>query len=176
MIFLRAALVAAVLAAGVAGAAPPLPEAVIREYPSLKELGEGRLRFIGIHVYDVSLWIPGAAFSVKEPYAIELRYAINIKSHSLSERSIKEMRGQGLKDEARFAVWEKEMNRVFPDLKPGDRLVGVHVPGKEARFYSQDKFLGSVADAEFAQAFFAIWLDEKTSQPGLRAKLLKLPD
>lgn len=164
------------VAAGAASAAPPLPEAVNKDYPGLKELGEGRLRFIGIHVYDASVWIPGTAFSAKEPYALELRYAINIKGHALTERSIKEMRGQGWKDEAKFAAWEKEMDRVFPDLKPGDRLVGVHVPGKEARFYSQEKFLGTVADPEFAQAFFAIWLDEKTSQPGLRAKLLKLPD
>jgi hypothetical protein len=164
------------LAALAANAAPPLPDLVNKDFPGLKELGEGRLRFIGIHVYDASVWIPGPAFSAKDPYALELRYAITINGPALTERSIKEMRGQGYKDEAKFAVWRKEMDRVFPDLKPGDRLVGVHVPGKEARFYSQEKFLGTVADPAFAQAFFAIWLDEKTSQPGLRAKLLKLPD
>jgi hypothetical protein len=173
---LRSALLAVILAAGTAGAAPPLPDLVNKEFAGLKELGEGRLRFIGIHVYDASVWIPGATFSAKEPYALELRYAISINGHALTVRSTKEMRGQGYTDEAKLSAWEKEMDRVFPDLKPGDRLVGVHVPGKEARFYSQDKFLGVVADPEFARAFFAIWLDEKTSQPALRAKMLKLPD
>jgi len=173
---LRAALLAILLAAGTVGAAPPLPEPVSRDFPGLRELGEGRLRFIGIHVYDAAVWIPGAAFSAKEPYALDLRYAISINGHALTVRSTKEMRGQGYTDEAKLSAWEKEMDRVFPDLKPGDRLVGVHVPGKEARFYSQDKFLGAVADPEFARAFFAIWLDEKTSQPALRAKMLKLPD
>ena len=173
---MRAMFVAVLLAAGVASAAPPLPEAVDREYPGLKELGEGRLRFFAIHVYDASVWIPGASFSGKDTYALEIRYAIGIKGRALTERSLKEMRGQGWRDEAKLKKWEAEMDRVFPDLKPGDRLVGVSVPGKEARFYSQEKFLGAVPDPEFAQAFFGIWLDEKTSEPRLRAKLLNLPD
>jgi hypothetical protein len=158
-----------------AHAAPPLPPATVAEFPGLTELGEGRLRFIGIHVYDTSLWVPGAAYSPKELFALELRYAINIKGRALTERSLKEMRGQGYRDEAKLKKWEADMDRVFPDLKPGDRLVGVNVPGKEARFYSQEKFLGTVTDPEFAAAFFGIWLDEKTSQPELRAKLLRLP-
>jgi len=159
-----------------AHAAPPLPPAAVAEHPGLKELGEGRLRFLGIHVYDTSLWTAGQVYSPLNTFALELRYAINIKGRALTERSIKEMRGQGWRDEAKLKRWEEEMDRVFPDLKPGDRLVGVSVPGKEARFYSQEKFLGTVPDPEFAQAFFGIWLDEKTSEPKLRGKLLKLPD
>jgi hypothetical protein len=68
------------------------------------------------------------------------------------------------------------MDRVFPDIRPGDRLVGVMVPGREARFYSQDRLLGTVPDPEFARAFFGIWLDERTSEPGLRARMLRLRD
>jgi hypothetical protein len=162
------------LAAGAASAAPPLPEATQRDFPGLKELGEGRLRFLGLHVYDVSVWIPGAAHSPGEVFALEIRYAMSIKGKALTERSIKEMRSQGYNDEAKLKRWAQEMDGVFPDLKPGDRLVGVNVPDKEARFYSQDKLLGTVPDPEFARAFFAIWLDEKTSEPALRAKLLKL--
>ena len=36
------------------------------------------------------------------------------------------------------------MDRVFPDIRPGDRLVGVSIPGREARFYSQERLLGTV--------------------------------
>jgi len=32
-----------------------------------------------------------------------------------------------------------------------------------------------VEDVEFATAFFAIWLDARTSEPALRAALLKRP-
>ena len=65
---------------------------------------------------------------------------------------------------------------VFPDIRPGDRLVGLSIPGREARFYSQDRLLGAVPDPEFARAFFAIWLDERTSEPKLRARMLRLAE
>jgi Chalcone isomerase-like len=150
---------------------PPLPTLVTAELPSLKRLGDGRLRFLGIHVYDASLWAAGA-FGFERPFALDIRYAMNVKGRDLSQRSIKEMKGQGHTDAGKLTRWEAAMDSVFPDIKPGDRLVGIHVPGKEARFYSNDRLLGTVADPEFARAFFGIWLDEKTSEPKLRAKLL----
>lgn len=159
---------------GFAAAAPPLPEATQKEFPGLTEWGEGRLRFLGLHVYDISLWTLGVPYSARDLFSLELRYAIAIKGRALTERSLKEMRGQGWSDEAKLKRWEEAMDRVFPDLKAGDRLVGVHVPGKEARFYGHTALLGTVPDPEFAQAFFGIWLDEKTSEPGLRAQMLKL--
>ena len=38
-----------------------------------------------------------------------------------------------------------------------------------------DRFLGEIADPEFGRAFFAIWLDPRTSAPQLRANLLSTP-
>ena len=67
------------------------------------------------------------------------------------------------------------MERIFPDVKEGDRLVGVHMPGKEARFYDNNKLLGVVTDAEFSVAFFSIWLDARTSEAAMRKKLLGQP-
>ena len=154
---------------------PPLPTVVTNELPSLKRLGEGRLRFLGIHVYDSALWAPGP-FGFDRLFALDIRYAMTIRGKDLSERSIKEMKGLGFTDADKLKRWEAAMDRVFPDIKPGDRLVGVHVPGKEARFYSNDRLLGAVADPEFARAFFGIWLDEKTSEPKLRLKLLGQAD
>ncbi len=163
----------AVLATAPAAQAPvPLPGFVLQEIPGLRKLGEGRLRFLGIHVYDSTLWIAGAAFAFDRAFALDIRYAMSIKGRDLSQRSIKEMKDQGWNDEAKLKRWEAAMDKVFPDIKPGDRLVGVLVPGKEARFYSNEKLLGSVQDPEFARAFFGIWLDEKTSEPKLRLKLL----
>jgi hypothetical protein len=166
-----AAACAAVAPAALAQVGPPLPTLVMAELPSLKRLGEGRLRFLGIHVYDSSLWVTGP-FGFDRPFALDIRYAMTIKGRDLSQRSIKEMKGLGFTDPEKLGRWEASMDRVFPDIKPGDRLVGIHVPGKEARFYSNDRLLGAVADPEFARAFFGIWLDEKTSEPKLRAKLL----
>jgi hypothetical protein len=163
-------------AATLAQAGPPLPVALAAELPLLKPLGEGRLRWLGLHVYDSSLWVPGDAWSFDRVFALDIRYAMSIKGRDLTRRSLEEMRRLGFSDPAKLARWEQAMDRVFPDIRPGDRLVGVSIPGREARFYSQERLLGTVPDPEFARAFFAIWLDEKTSEPGLRARMLRLPD
>ncbi|MGE0355639.1 MAG: chalcone isomerase family protein [Burkholderiales bacterium] len=168
---LAAALV--LLAAGLeARAAPPLPVALAAELPALSVLGEGRLRWFGLHVYDSALWVPGRAWSFERPFALDIRYAMNIKGRELTEKSLEEMRRLGWNDPAKLSRWEAAMDRVFPDIRPGDRLVGVSLPGREARFYSQDRFLGTVADPEFARAFFSIWLDPATSEPALRERML----
>ena len=64
------------------------------------------------------------------------------------------------------------MARIFPDIKKGDTLIGVSLPGKEARFYNREKLIAVVPDPEFAKAFFDIWLSEKSSEPKMRLKLL----
>jgi len=173
----RAFLAAALFcAATLAQAGPPLPVALAAELPMLRPLGEGRLRWFGLHVYDSSLWVPGEVWSPEGVFALDIRYAMSIKGRDLTQRSLEEMRKLGFSDPARLKRWEEAMDRVFPDIRPGDRLVGVSIPGREARFYSQERLLGTVPDPEFARAFFAIWLDEKTSEPGLRARMLRLPD
>ena len=168
--------VAAVLAfaAATALAAPPLPPAVTADHAGLKELGEGTLRFLGLRVYDGSVWIPGDAFSATGLFALELRYSMPVTGAKLAALSVEEWKKQGMTDESKCKRREAEMTRIFPDIRSGDRLVGVHLPGKGAAFYSADKALGMIADPEFADAFFGIWLAENTSEPKLRKQMLKL--
>jgi hypothetical protein len=44
------------------------------------------------------------------------------------------MRRLGVKDEDKLARWATSLARMFPDVKSGDRIVGLHVPGKGASF------------------------------------------
>ena len=169
------ALLLAVAFAAVA-APPPLPALVTAHVPALKPLGEARFRKLVWHVYDASLWIAADSFAPDAPLALDIRYAMDIRGADLSDRSVEEMRKLGYRDPEKLARWGDAMRRVFPDIRTGDRLVGVHLPGREARFYNQHGLLGTVADAEFARAFFAIWLDERTSEPDLRRRLLRLPE
>lgn len=171
-----ALLAAALLCAGLAHASPPLPAAVAAELPALRPLGEGRLRWFGLHVYDSSLWVPGGVWSFDQAFALDIRYAMAIRGRDLTLRSLEEMRRLGFSEPAKLARWEEAMDRVFPDIRPGDRLVGVMIPGREARFYDERRLLGVVADPEFARAFFGIWLDERTSEPALRSRMLRLRD
>ncbi len=170
----RALLAAAALAAAVAHAGPPLPLVLAAEAPALNLLGQGQLRWMGLRVYDSSLWVLGDAWSFDRAFALDIRYAMDIKGRDITRRSLAEMRRLGFDDPVKLKRWEQAMERLFPDIRPGDRLVGVHLPGREARFYSQDRLLGAIPDPEFARAFFSIWLDERTSESALRARLLGL--
>jgi hypothetical protein len=161
------------LAGGPAGAqSPGLPPAVTGEIPGLSLRGAGTMRFFGLKVYDIRLWTRGTAHSYAEPFALELAYDLGLKGAEIAKRSVEEMARQENTDTPRLARWASDMARIFPDVRKGDVLVGVSIPGKETRFYSRDKLLGTVPDAGFASAFFDIWLAEKTSEPGLRKVLL----
>jgi hypothetical protein len=85
------------------------------------------------------------------------------------------MRRQAPRDEATLARWAQQMQRIFPDVAAGDRLVGVNLPGVGARFYDARGAIGTVADPAFARAFFDIWLAPSTSEPAMRGALLAGP-
>ena len=152
-----------------------LPEDLTRDVKGLSVRGEGALRFFGLKVYDVRLWTQMKPFTHSEPFAIELVYDMAIKGKDIADRSAKEMRAQGVSDEAKLRRWGDEMTKIFPDIKQGDTLIGVSIPAKEARFYNREKLIATIPDPEFAKAFFDIWLSEKTSAPKVRLKLLGAP-
>lgn len=149
-----------------------LPDLVTRDLMGLAVRGGAVMRFIGLKVYDVRLWTPLKPFTHADPFAVELVYNMSFTGKDIADRSVKEMRAQGISDEAKLKRWGDEMVKIFPDIKQGDTLIGVSLPGKEARFYNREKLIATVPDPEFAKAFFDIWLSEKTSEPKLRVKLL----
>lgn len=64
------------------------------------------------------------------------------------------------------------MEKAFIDVKSGDQLIGVYLPGTGCRFYSQQTLLAEIPDESFANAFFSIWLDPRTKDNNLRQQLL----
>lgn len=149
------------------------PPAPLREVsPSWSEVGSGKMRWFGLLIYDIALWSSAPRFDPAAPYALSIRYARNIPGDKLVETSLDQMRGQGVRDEAQLSRWGKALAGVFPDVKPGDNIIGIHLPGTGARFYHQGKLTGTLTDPALARAFFAIWMDEKTSEPDLRSQLL----
>lgn len=157
--------------------APALSTSATAGIPELKARGGGLLRFFGFQVYNVYLWTPaGASFDRNQPYALDLQYLRSFSASQLAERSIQEMRGQGTGSEAVYPKWQSEMQRVFSDVKEGDRLTGVLTSKKTARFFYNGAYRGEIADAAFADAFFGIWLSDKSSQPQLRDRLLGKPE
>ncbi len=160
--------------AGAQGAAPSLPPELAEALPGARWRGTGVMRFFGLHIYDARLWSAAAISGdgLAQPLALELVYARKLVGAQIASRSIQEMQRVGSFDEARSERWLQAMTRLFPDVQAGDRLTGVHHPGRAARFYLNGALRGEVADADFARLFFGIWLSPKTSEPGLRAQLL----
>ena len=153
-------------------AVPPLPDPISAQMPDLRPAGEGRLRWLGFHIYDAALWARSDPITVNSELALDIRYARNIAANRLVSTSIKEMRRLGFDDPTHLAKWTEQMARVFPDIRKGDRLTGVNLPGVGAEFYHNGQLVGMVPDAQFAVAFFSIWLDPRTREPELRESLI----
>ena len=160
------------------GAGPAVPTELSKDLPGARLQGQGRLTFLGLHIYDARLWVGEAPMSAdwpSQPLALELIYARGLKGELIAERSLKEMKRQTDVPDARAEQWLSGMKRLFPDVKEADRITGLHLPGIGARFFINGQVKGELRDAEFARLFFGIWLSDKTSEPALRDALLGKP-
>ncbi len=162
------------LAAGAAHAQGVPPE-VQGELAGARLQGRGRLRFIGMAIYDARLWTLAplaAAEWALAPLALEIEYARALDGAMIAERSLKEMRRQGDVAAANAESWLAQMKALFPNVRMGDRLTGVARPGVGLRFFVNGVPRGEVSDAAFARFFIGIWLSPQSSEPGLREALL----
>lgn len=141
----------------------------------LRPAGSGSYTWWGFDVYQASLWVePGfePAALERQRFVLELRYQRGFKARDIAERSLEEMRRIGTFSEAQAQRWLQAMQAAFTDVASGDRLMGVHLPGRGAQFYANGRPTAEVADPEFARLFFGVWLSERTSAPQLRLALL----
>jgi hypothetical protein len=135
--------------------------------------GEGSFRWFGLKIYSAQLWVGAQGYQANAPFVLDLVYARKLEGARIATASADQMGKIGAGTAAQRLVWLARMKEIFPDVKEGTRLSGVYLPGAGARFYLDGRALAAVPDAEFARAFFAIWLDPNTSAPELRTALLK---
>ncbi len=143
--------------------------------PQAQLLGQSRLTVWGFKIYDAQLWAaPGfnADRYASHPLALELAYLRAFDAADIAERSLKEMRRSAPISDAQAQQWRLDMQRVFPDVKVGDRIMGVHRPGIGASFWVNGQASGEILDAEFSKLFFGIWLSPQTSEPAMRTALV----
>lgn len=167
----RALLLALSLLAGTAAATDAAPPALAQAVPA----GTARLTFWGFAVYDARLWVaPGFRRSAVDtsPLALELTYLRTFRGADIAKRSLDEMQRSGPIEPAQARTWEEQLAAVLPDVKEGDKLLGVHRPGQGVEFFSNRRRIGEIADPRFARRFFAIWLGPASSQPAMRDALL----
>ncbi len=152
------------------------PAEIADGLPEVRLQGRMRFRWFGLHVYDARLWtvrpLREADDIVRQSYALELDYARRLEGKAIAERSLDEMKRLEPISEAQARDWLQAMRLAFPDVAPGDRLVGLHRPGRGVQFLHNGRITGEVADPRFARLFFGIWLSPASREPELRAQLL----
>jgi hypothetical protein len=138
-------------------------------------LGHKQFTVFGFAVYDASLWVEtgfDAQDYARHGFALDLLYQRAFSNAAITRRSIDEMERLAPLTEERRKTWMEWLQAAFPDVRKGDRITGIHQPGKGAVFLTNGRQTGRFDDAEFAQRFFGIWLSRNTSEPALRQALL----
>jgi hypothetical protein len=152
------------------------PDELRGTLPGARLQGRMRFRWLGLTVYDTRLWVPGEPVSAQDyagrAFALELLYARSLDGARIADRSIDEMRRVDRLDERQAGDWRAAMAAAFPDVVAGDRLTGLNLPGRGARFFHNTRPTREVADTEFARLFFGIWLSPRSPEPALRQSLL----
>ena len=152
--------------------APPLPPQVmelVAEPQGARRRRTHVLRHLGLRRL---LLEPDRGWSQDGPFALDLHYHRALDGAKIAERSVSEIAKLGYGTTEQRARWGREMSRMFPDVRRGDRLTGVNLPGGVVRYFYNGKSIGDIADPGFARAFFGIWLDPKSSQLDFRQLLL----
>jgi len=145
------------------------------QLPGSRLQGEATLRYFGLRVYHARLWtLPEFRDSQanEQPLVLEIEYLRDLKGKAIAERSLQEMRRVGPFSDSQAQRWLADMQRIFPDVKSGDRISGQLLPGQGVRFWHNGRLAGQMDDALFARRFFGIWLASTTSEPDMRLALL----
>ena len=168
-----ALLLGLLLTLSVHAAAPPQIQS---ELPGARLAGQGAFRWFGLHIYDAQLWVGDQGYNpaapTAAPFALDLKYARALVGRKIAESSRDEMQKLGYGTPEQRALWLTKMTALFPDVQDGTHITGIYLPASGARFYLDGKALGEIADPAFGRAFFAIWLDAKTTGGKLRQALL----
>ncbi len=140
--------------------------------PAAKKVGEARMTYIFWNIYDITLYAPQGIWQQDKPFALKLSYLRSLDGKKIADRSAEEMRKQGFTDKVKLAAWHAKMREIFPDVDKGIALTGINTEAGEVVFYKNNAEIGRIKDPQFSHVFFGIWLNEKTSAPDLRRKLL----
>lgn len=168
---------AAALLMGLALLGGPVGAADWREQlPEARLVGAGDFHWYGLRVYSARLFSPVVRPDLTQPFVLELTYWRSLSRATLVDASLEEMRRLAPlpPNDVQLAAWAALMRSAFVDVRPGQRISGLYLPGKGCRFYTDGRLQRVVDDPQFARAFFAIWLDARTRKPELRRELLGL--
>jgi len=165
-------LLALVFIATPAFASGAVPKYIASNVPGARMVGEGRMTYLTMDIYDATLYAPEGRLSEERPLALSLTYLRSLRGSRIADRTVEEMRKQGFHDELTLAAWHNTLQDIFPNVGNGTTLTGVLKEDGTTVFYRDGIEIGHVSDTRFGPKFFSIWLSPDTSEPDLRRQLL----
>jgi len=139
-----------------------------------KPYGSATLSWLFFTAYDASLWTDAPAWSMDSTFALVIVYRMSFTRQELVERTLEEMGRLSPLDAPARERLSEALRNAFPDVKPGDRITALRVPGRPVAFFHNGTATRQIDDANFAAQFFGIWLSPQTSEPGMRKRLLRM--
>ena len=136
-------------------------------------VGQAKFSFLFWDIYNSKLYTTSGVYPPEiESGAVlfEIAYLRDITAEDLLNRTEEQWDHLGY-SKSEYRQYTPALKAMWPDISAGDTLT-LLVQNEQASFYFNGIKLGFVAQEGFSQAFLAIWLSEKTSQPELRYALL----
>ncbi|MDT8440480.1 MAG: chalcone isomerase family protein [Desulfuromonadales bacterium] len=128
-------------------------------------------------VYAGAFYLPAghnpAAWAADVAKRLELSYFREIAGQGFADASIKLLR-ESLAADDYAAIKERLFTfcALFRDVRPGDRYSITYRPGIGTELRLNDRILGAAPGADFATAYFGIWLGDQPISARFRDRLL----
>lgn len=140
-------------------------------------LGTALKRFLAFRVVTVDLYI-AKEFEQQDvlsdiPKRLEVNYHVNIPKHELDRATIKGIeKNFSLQQVQRLMPGINQINSYYPDIKAGDQIAVTYIPQQGSQVELNGQIQGIVPGADFANAFFSIWVGENPVDEQAKLKLL----
>ena len=151
----------------------PLPPPVLSAAPGMHPFGKGRHSWLGIRVYDATLWIVGPQWSAAAPHALDIEPGRDVPADTLVKSAIAQMRDLKLGDARQLGIWQAELKKLIPNVKQGDQVVIFCSDTNRTLSYLNNSSTGEVDDPSFCQAIMSVWLHPQTKHQAMRKSLLR---
>jgi len=144
--------------------------------------GTGRLVWMRlVTVYDAAFYlpenVPGSDVLRDVPKRLELSYHISIKAPKFGEAAEpyleKNVHPETL---AKLRPRIEKLNKLYRDVKEGDRYALTYVPGKGTTLSLNNEAIGTIEGADFAAAYLTVWLGSKPISKAMRDDLTGLTE
>lgn len=142
--------------------------------------GAGLLRFMGwVKVTASALYLPPDVDSTRilddVPKCLEMEYYRDISAEDLVRSGSAYLRKNLTEEQlADIADEVDQINRLYRDVRQGDRYTLAYHPGRGTQLRLNGTTLGTIPGSAFGKYYFSIWLGDEPVSAAMREELLAL--